>query len=61
MDLRRTRKLVEYNLEWNTTLNGRIENMRGTDGKIKWYRPIPQDEINLNEAMTEADQNDGYK
>lgn len=61
IDLRRTKKLVEYNLKWNTRLNGDVNNMRGTDGRIKWYRPIPQDEINLNEAMSEADQNDGYK
>ena len=61
IDLRRTKKLVEYNMKWNSRMNGDINNMRGTDGKIKWYRPIPQDEINLNEAMTEEDQNDGYK
>ena len=61
MDLRRTKKLVEYNLNGGNEQVRDINDMRGTDGKIKWYRPIPQDEINLNEAMTEADQNDGYK
>lgn len=61
MDLRRTRKLIPYNMEWNATVNSADDAFLGSDGKYKMYRPIPQDEINLNDAMSAEDQNDGYK
>ncbi len=58
MDLRRTRQLVKYNLNWNVNFN--ISDMRGADGNLKWLRPIPADEIGLNTGITSADQNPGY-
>lgn len=57
----KTKNLAKSNLRCDTRLRGDVNNMRDTDGRIKRCRPIPQDEINLNEAMSEADQNDGYK
>ncbi|HOO84736.1 MAG TPA: RagB/SusD family nutrient uptake outer membrane protein [Prolixibacteraceae bacterium] len=59
MDLRRTRQLVKYNLRWNTKVNSAAD-MTGGDGNIKWYRPIPADEIGLNTGMEPSDQNPGY-
>lgn len=34
--------------------------MSNAAGEIKWYRPIPNDEINANTSLSEADQNPGY-
>jgi starch-binding outer membrane protein, SusD/RagB family len=56
-DLRRTKKLVEYNVLYNPEITS-IDNFTGTDGKQKWYRPIPQSAIDLNNA--EVEQNEGY-
>lgn len=59
MDLRRTRQLVKYNIRWNPKVNS-VDAMTGGDGNIKWYRPIPSDEIGLNTGISPADQNPGY-
>lgn len=61
MDLRRTRKLIPYNVENNPTVTGADDAFLGNDGKYKLYRPFPQAEINLNDAISDSDQNDGYK
>lgn len=60
MDLRRTKQLVRYNIAFNHFVSS-VNSMMG-NGEIKWYRPIPQDEINTNTAlMNNPDaQNPGY-
>ena len=61
MDLRRTKQLVRYNVEFNPYVaNARaMMDVTGTDYKL--YRPIPSDEIEMNTAMDkESDQNPGY-
>ena len=58
MDLRRTPQLVRY----NTTYCGlSVNNMTGNDGQIKWLRPIPENEIQINSGITAADQNPGFR
>ena len=58
MDLRRTQQLVRY----NTTYCGlSVNNMTGNDGQIKWLRPIPENEIQINSGITAADQNPGFR
>lgn len=58
MDLRRTHQLVRY----NTTYCGlSVNNMTGNDGQIKWLRPIPENEIQINSGITAADQNPGFR
>lgn len=58
MDLRRTHQLVRY----NTTYCGlSVNNMTGNDGQIKWLRPIPENEIQINLGITAADQNPGFR
>ncbi|MDE5785332.1 MAG: RagB/SusD family nutrient uptake outer membrane protein, partial [Duncaniella sp.] len=59
MDLRRTKQLVRYNVEFNQAIQS-IDNMKGPDGKVKWYRPIPENELLSNTALSDADQNPGY-
>ena len=59
MDLRRTKRLIEYNVKYNDGVTS-ADMMQGVDGQYKWFRPIPQNEINLNDALTDADQNPGY-
>ena len=57
MDLKRTHKLVEYVVKYNE--DGVTEaQMKGTDGKYKILRPIPQDAIDKNQ--TKIEQNPGY-
>ena len=58
-DLRRTKQLVRYNLEFSRFMN-EVSKMCNAQGQIKWYRPIPQAEIDNNTALTSADQNPGY-
>lgn len=58
-DLRRTKQLVRYNLEFSRFMDD-VSKMSNAAGEIKWYRPIPQDEINANTSLTDADQNPGY-
>lgn len=57
MDLRRTRQLVKYTVAYNCLVDN-VEAM-STQGKVKWYRPIPEAELNSNisEGMY---QNEGY-
>jgi hypothetical protein len=59
MDLRRTRQLVRYNVDFNYIIDN-VSAMSSTTGDVKWYRPIPADEISSNTALTSADQNPGY-
>lgn len=58
MDLRRTRQLVRYNIAYN---NATIASMSGNDGEIKWLRPIPANEIQINSGITSDDQNPGFR
>ncbi|MCH5234692.1 MAG: RagB/SusD family nutrient uptake outer membrane protein [Muribaculaceae bacterium] len=58
-DLRRTKQLVRYNLEFSRFMN-EVSKMANAQGEIKWYRPIPQAEIDNNTAISSADQNPGY-
>lgn len=59
MDLRRTKQLVHYNVDYSYYISD-VAQMQNTAGVTKWYRPIPQAEINSNEGISEADQNAGY-
>ena len=58
-DLRRTKQLVRYNIEFSRFMKS-VSSMSNAKGEIKWYRPIPQAEIDSNTALTNADQNPGY-
>lgn len=58
-DLRRTKQLVRYNLAFSRGINS-VTQMSNSEGEIKWYRPIPQAEIDANIGMTIEDQNPGY-
>lgn len=58
-DLRRTKQLVRYNLEFSRFMTD-VNKMSNAQGEIKWYRPIPQSEIDNNTALSSADQNPGY-
>ena len=63
MDLRRTRQLVRYNNIFNADLAGQaLSMMSSASGEVKWYRPIPQSEINGNDAYKNGNskQNPGY-
>lgn len=59
MDLRRTKQLVRYNVEFNDYV-GNVAAMSNTQGEIKWYRPIPENELSANTGISEEDQNPGY-
>jgi hypothetical protein len=59
MDLRRTRQLVRYNIDFNYIIDN-ASAMSSATGDVKWYRPIPADEISSNTAITTANQNPGY-
>ena len=59
MDLRRTKKLIEYNVKYNSGVTS-ADDFKGPDGQYRWFRPFPLDEINLNDAVTNADQTPGY-
>ena len=61
IDLRRTKQLIRYNVAYNEHLTDGANSMKGNDGNYKWYRPIPSAEISSNDAISNADQNDGYK
>lgn len=54
MDLRRTKQLTRYTDIFNTEIAGFAQ------GRVKWHRPIPQAEINANEAIKEEDVNKEY-
>lgn len=51
-DLRRTKQLARYVASFNSDVQD--------VAKVKWYRPIPDDEIQNNDAISQADQNEGY-
>lgn len=59
MDLRRTRQLVRYNIQWNADITS-ASSMTGVGGEIKWLRPIPSNEIGMNTGISIDDQNPGY-
>lgn len=59
MDLRRTKQLVRYNVEFSDYVTS-ASDMANKDGQIKWYRPIPTNEISANTGISEEDQNPGY-
>lgn len=59
VDLRRTKQLVKYNVEFNREISSPAD-MSNARGEIKWYRPIPAKEIGTNSAITDDDQNAGY-
>ena len=56
-DLRRTKKLVEYNVSYNPEVDS-ASYFDGPDGQQKLYRPIPQNALDLNTAGNQ--QNSGY-
>lgn len=55
MDLRRTKQLVRYNIAYNELTEAM---MTGIGGKIKWLRPIPTNEMQINTGIKE--QNPGF-
>lgn len=59
MDLRRTKQLVRYNVEFNNYI-ATASAMCNAKGEYKWLRPIPALEISSNTGITTADQNPGY-
>lgn len=59
MDLRRTRQLVRYNVQFNS-LVGSVSDMSNALGEVKWYRPIPNEELGSNTAISPEEQNPGY-
>ncbi len=59
MDLRRTKQLVRYNVEFSEYISSESA-MKGGDGNIRWYRPIPTNEISANTGISVVDQNPGY-
>lgn len=60
MDLRRTKQLVRYNVEFNEAVTSAKQMMNAAGTEYKLYRPIPSNEISANTAITSADQNPGY-
>lgn len=59
MDLRRTKQLIRYNVEFNSYISD-ASALKNLKGEYKWLRPIPQDEISSNTGITDEDQNPGY-
>ena len=59
VDLRRTKQLIRYNVEFNDYVTS-ASNMANAKGEYKWLRPIPQDEISSNEGISSENQNPGY-
>lgn len=57
MDLRRTKRLIKYNVLYNGLSE---DNFIGPDGAYRWFRPFPQDEINLNKGIDDSQQTPGY-
>lgn len=58
-DLRRTKQLVRYNVEFARSISS-ADQMRNAQGETKWYRPIPQAEMDNNTAISPTEQNPGY-
>lgn len=59
VDLRRTKQLVRYNIEFNDNISS-AEDMSDAYGNVKWLKPIPASEIATNTGITDSDQNPGY-
>lgn len=59
LDLKRTKQLVRYNIAFARSITDR-QQMCNAKGEVKWLRPIPDNEINYNMALTIEDQNPGY-
>ena len=59
MDLRRTKQLVRYNIQFSEYISSEAA-MANNKGEIKWYRPIPANEISANTGISIEDQNPGY-
>ena len=59
MDLRRTKQLVRYNVQFSEYISDAAA-MANSKGEIKWYRPIPANEISANTGISQEDQNPGY-
>lgn len=59
VDLRRTKQLVRYNVEFNGYITDASQ-MANLKGEYKWLRPIPQEEISSNTGISNEDQNPGY-
>ena len=59
MDLRRTKQLVRYNVQFSDYVSDAAA-MANNKGEIKWYRPIPANEISANTGISQEDQNPGY-
>jgi len=59
MDLRRTKQLVRYNVEFSEYVTSASQ-MANMAGEYKWLRPIPANEISANTGITNDDQNPGY-
>jgi hypothetical protein len=59
IDLRRTKQLVRYNVEFNEYVSAASQ-MRNNSGEYKLLRPIPSLEISSNTGISAADQNPGY-
>lgn len=59
-ELRRTHQLIRYNIAFNWAITS-LEQMKGADGVFRTLRPIPQNVISNNNAITDADQNPGYR
>ena len=60
MDLRRTKQLVRYNVEFNPYISSAKAMMDVNGTAYKLYRPIPANEIEMNTAMDKSSQNPGY-
>lgn len=59
VDLRRTKQLVRYNVEFNNYITS-AANMANAKGEYKLLRPIPSNEISSNEGIAPENQNPGY-
>lgn len=59
IDLRRTKQLVRYNVEFNEYVASASQ-MANNAGEYKWLRPIPANEISANTGITSEEQNPGY-
>ncbi len=59
VDLRRTKQLVRYNVEFNGYITSASQ-MANAKGEYKWLRPIPANEISSNEGISTENQNPGY-
>lgn len=59
LDIRRTKQMVRYNLNFSRAVKT-VAAMSNAEGEIKWYKPIPQKEIQNNIGISDEDQNPGY-